>query len=149
MREFETTISRRHLLTSAGAAQFFLVNTAVEDPAPGKAMNLFVVAPEEVRAVSVREVWDAMGMRANSSNDLVFDACFLPADARLGEHGAGMSVMRLRPGGVPMGLAAIPVRTRGSGARLRARARAHACARQYRQAALASPGDPVSIPRPP
>jgi alkylation response protein AidB-like acyl-CoA dehydrogenase len=99
----------KFFVTSAGAASFFLINTAVEDPAPGKAMNVFVVALDEARSVTVRSVWDAMGMRGNSSNDLVFDGCFLPDDARLGEHAAGISVMRLRPGGVPMGLAAIPV----------------------------------------
>ena len=126
----------KFFVTSAGAAQFFLVNTAVEDPSPGKAMNLFVLALDEVRGVAVRDAWDAMGMRGNSSNDLVFDGCFLPEGTRLGEHAMGMSVMRLRPGGVPMGLAAIPV---GLAEAALAYAREHA-----RTRVLANTGKPLS-----
>ncbi len=95
--------------TSSGTASFFLVNTQVEDPQAGQNMNILVVEVANTAGTQVRESWDAMGMRGNSSNDLIFENCFVAESNRLGEHGQGLAVMRARPQGIPMGLAAVPV----------------------------------------
>jgi alkylation response protein AidB-like acyl-CoA dehydrogenase len=81
----------KRFATSAGAADFFLVNARVADaPDPLHAMNVFVVACRDNPAVRVQPTWDALGMRATCSHELHFSRCFIPESDRLGAHGEAL-----------------------------------------------------------
>jgi alkylation response protein AidB-like acyl-CoA dehydrogenase len=93
--------------TSAGAADYFLVNARVEAPPdPLRSMNVFVVPCRDNPAVQVRPTWDALGLRATASHELRFVQCFIPEADRIGPHGGALVRMRERPSWTAIGLAA-------------------------------------------
>lgn len=67
-----------------------IVATAVTDPgaAGSKRISSFVV-PADTKGFSVGQKYNKLGLRASDTAELVFDDCRLPADALLGERGAG------------------------------------------------------------
>jgi alkylation response protein AidB-like acyl-CoA dehydrogenase len=59
---------RKAFCTSAGAAQYVIISTLLE---PDQA-TLFIVEPGRA-GLTVAPTWDAMGMRASASHDLVLE----------------------------------------------------------------------------
>ena len=92
---------RKAFCTSAGTAQYLIISTLV---APDQA-TLFIV--EQGRAgLTVAPTWDAMGMRASASHDLVFEGYQAAAHERLGGEGAGGELGRLSRPPFVLGFAA-------------------------------------------
>jgi len=64
--------------TNSPAATMFL--SSVRIPADGTRGRLgFALIPRETPGVTVREDWDALGMRASGSGAVAFDSCVIPA----------------------------------------------------------------------
>lgn len=90
---------RKSFVTGAGAADAFVAT--VDEPG-GEAF--LAVVPQDGRpGIGVRETWDAMGMRASASHDLVFDGYLLDRAERLGPPcdetvGVAPSARRQAPG---------------------------------------------------
>jgi butyryl-CoA dehydrogenase len=73
---------------SAGTILLF----ATRDPALGhRGISAFVVPPA-IPGVSVAQRLDKMGLRGSETTELVLDEATLPADAMLGEEGAGLKI---------------------------------------------------------
>ena len=94
----------KSFVTSAGAADYILVN-AVLDDSPNRAFTLFAI-PAGTAGMTLASGWDSMGMRANDSRAVRFDGCSVPEEFRIGEEHGGLTLMRTRPPFVDLGLAA-------------------------------------------
>lgn len=99
---------RKTFVTLAPALWYFVVLARVEPPGggPPEAVDFMVLRDDP--GLRVDETWDALGMRASGSHDLVLEDVRLPADrllARRGERKAG------RAGGVwfALGVAATTI----------------------------------------
>jgi alkylation response protein AidB-like acyl-CoA dehydrogenase len=71
-----------------------LVFSSVRVPTDGGDQLGFAAVPRSTPGLEVRETWDALGMRASGSHDVVFTDCFVRSDmvvtaGRLGELSAG------------------------------------------------------------
>jgi alkylation response protein AidB-like acyl-CoA dehydrogenase len=67
---------RKSFCTNAPAST--LVFSSVRVPAEGGGHRLgFVAVPRSTTGLEVRETWDALGMRASGSHDVVFEDCFV------------------------------------------------------------------------
>ncbi len=83
---------RKTFVTLAPALWYFVVLARVEPPGggPPEAVDFMVLRDDP--GLRVDETWDALGMRASGSHDLVLENVRLPADrllARRGERKAG------------------------------------------------------------
>jgi alkylation response protein AidB-like acyl-CoA dehydrogenase len=100
---------RKYFVTGAGAADAYVVG-AVREALNGGALEraLFVV-PADRDGVRVEERWDGMGLRASSTNDVLFEDCFVADEEFL----AGTDDPEPRPflptAGFSLGLAAWPL----------------------------------------
>lgn len=68
--------------TLSPAAQLFNVSCQVRD-AQGQRRLAFAAVPRDSPGVDVRNNWDALGMRASGSHDVVLTDCLVPDDALL------------------------------------------------------------------
>ncbi|MFE1961507.1 acyl-CoA dehydrogenase family protein [Streptomyces sp. NPDC059479] len=75
--------------TGAGHADYYLINAHSGDPEFRRSQTMAVV-PAEQDGLTVKETWDAMGMRANSANTLVLN-CRIPTGNCVGGPGGGMT----------------------------------------------------------
>src|SRR5947207_2307680 len=67
-------------VTYAGEVDAYIVRADQED---GAAMN-FAVHARDNPGVRVEERWDGMGLRASSTNDVIFEECFVSQEDLLG-----------------------------------------------------------------
>ena len=83
---------RKMWITNAPGAGAVIV-TAVTDPEvpPGKGISAFIV-PKDTPGFTVEKKEDKLGMRASDTAPLILDGVRLPADALLGELGAGFKM---------------------------------------------------------
>lgn len=65
--------------TNSPVADLFMVSARVPDP-DGSYGLMMAFVPRGAEGVEVRDTWDAMGMRASRSNDVVLDRCLVPAE---------------------------------------------------------------------
>jgi alkylation response protein AidB-like acyl-CoA dehydrogenase len=63
--------------TLSPAANMFYTWVAVESPNGGLEIAP-VLLPRGIKGMEIQDNWDAMGMRASGSNDVVFKDCFVP-----------------------------------------------------------------------
>ena len=78
---------RKAFCTSAGAARYVIVSTVVEPD------DVTLFAVESGRpGLTVSETWDAMGMRASASHDLVLNEYEAEDRERIGAVGAGRAI---------------------------------------------------------
>lgn len=63
--------------TISPAAQLFFPSVRVQNGAGGY-ITATAMVPRETRGLQIKDNWDAMGMRASGSNDIIFDNCFVP-----------------------------------------------------------------------
>jgi alkylation response protein AidB-like acyl-CoA dehydrogenase len=124
---------RKYFVTSAGVADVFIVRADQED---GIALN-FAVSARENPGLAVEQRWDGMGLRASSTNDLLFDDCFVPAEDLLGTCPDPEPLCFQPTAGFSIGLAAWPLGVASA---------AFAYTRQVlrRESAKAKTGRPVS-----
>jgi alkylation response protein AidB-like acyl-CoA dehydrogenase len=59
--------------TNAPAADLFMVTSRTHDQ-----QLLIAFVRRDTEGLEVRDSWDAMGMRASASGELVLDGCFVP-----------------------------------------------------------------------
>lgn len=80
---------RKSFTTMAPVLHYFIVLARIDNPG-GQPPDLanFVVYRDDP-GVSVEETWDALGMRATGSHDLVLDGCRLPPDRLATRRPAG------------------------------------------------------------
>jgi alkylation response protein AidB-like acyl-CoA dehydrogenase len=72
---------RKVYVTAAPALAHFIVSATLEESGGATVANFLV--PRDAPGVRVEATWDALGMRASGSDDLVLEGARLPADARL------------------------------------------------------------------
>ncbi len=87
-----------------------IVATAVTDPGEkgSRRISSFVV-PADTPGFSVGQKYSKLGLRASDTAELVFDNCRLPADAILGERGAGFKQFMTALDGGRISIAALSV----------------------------------------
>jgi len=65
--------------TVSPVAQLFFPSVRMES-ASGGYVTATAMVPRDTLGLEVKDNWDALGMRASGSNDIVFDNCFVPRD---------------------------------------------------------------------
>jgi len=81
---------RKYFCTLAPALRFFLFNARLEDfDRPGMSGTVTLAAERNSDGMRIVETWDAVGMRASGSHDIVFDDAFIADECRIGIEGAG------------------------------------------------------------
>ncbi len=84
-----TLDARKSWVTSAGQADSYVWSSL---PVSGKgAMTLWLV-PSDAAGLSVTGKFDGLGLRGNASNPISANGVVVPADARLGDDGAGLDI---------------------------------------------------------
>ncbi|RKH05137.1 acyl-CoA dehydrogenase [Corallococcus sp. CA053C] len=71
--------------TISPAAQLFFPSVRVPTEGGGY-LTATAVVPSGAKGLEVLDNWDAMGMRASGSNDIVFTQCFVPEDMLFGKR---------------------------------------------------------------
>ncbi|GAA2621282.1 MULTISPECIES: acyl-CoA dehydrogenase family protein [Streptomyces] len=120
--------------TAAGHADYYLVNadSGEQDFLTGQTMAL---VPADTVGLSVKEVWDALGMRANCANTLLLD-CRIPVGNAIGGPGGGLLLLSQALPALFLGLSAASL---GVARAARAFADAHVLRRT-----LANTGQPLA-----
>jgi alkylation response protein AidB-like acyl-CoA dehydrogenase len=77
-------------VTSAGEADSYVWSSR---PVAADGMSTLWLVPAAAAGLKVLGVFDGLGLRGNASSPLLADATIVPADARLGEDGAGLDCM--------------------------------------------------------
>jgi alkylation response protein AidB-like acyl-CoA dehydrogenase len=85
---------RKTYTTMAPGLRFFLVSATLDGPEGPEAAQFLL--ERGLPGLSVEETWDAVGMRASGSHDLVLEAVRAPADSLLSRR-------PYRPAGLPAG----------------------------------------------
>ena len=85
---------RKTYTTMAPGLRFFLVSATIDGPEGPEAAQFLL--ERGLPGLSVEETWDAVGMRASGSHDLVLEAVRAPADSLLSRR-------PYRPAGLPVG----------------------------------------------
>jgi alkylation response protein AidB-like acyl-CoA dehydrogenase len=81
---------RKYFCTLAPILRFFLFNARLEGFArPGLSGTVTLAAERGGDGMEIVETWDAMGMRASGSHDIVFRDAFIPDECLIGVEGAG------------------------------------------------------------
>jgi alkylation response protein AidB-like acyl-CoA dehydrogenase len=78
-------------VTNAPVADLAVVFATV-DPAKGIGGVTAFVVEQGTRGFRVSRAIDKMGLRSSPMGELIFEECFVPADARLGPEGAGSAI---------------------------------------------------------
>lgn len=90
--------------TGAGHTDYYLINTASGEPEFRRGQSMFLL-PADTMGLTVKETWDAMGMRANCANTVQLD-CTTGPEACVGGHGGGMPLLGHALPALVLGLAA-------------------------------------------
>jgi alkylation response protein AidB-like acyl-CoA dehydrogenase len=101
--EFEL-VGTKSFCTGAGHADYYLINTHSGEPEFRRSQSMFLL-PAQTTGLSVKETWDAMGMRANCANTVLLD-CRVPAATCIGGHAGGMPLLAHSLPALVLGLAA-------------------------------------------
>jgi alkylation response protein AidB-like acyl-CoA dehydrogenase len=81
---------RKYFCTLAPILRFFLFNARLDGfERPGMSGTVTLAAERGGDGMAVVETWDAMGMRASGSHDIVFSDAFVPDECLVGVEGAG------------------------------------------------------------
>ncbi len=96
---------RKYFVTSAGVADAYILRAEQEG---GGGQN-FAVPAHANPGVRVEERWDGMGLRASSTNDLIFEECFVPREDLLGVCPDPEPLCFQPTAGFSIGLAAWPL----------------------------------------
>lgn len=97
-------VGTKAFCTGAGHADYYLIN-AHSGETEFRRSQTMAVLPARQDGLSVKETWDAMGMRANSANTLLLD-CRIPAQNCVGGPGGGMTRLTHALPALVLGLAA-------------------------------------------
>lgn len=101
----EWVINGTKLWVTTGAhADFVLLFVRTEDSPKRNASCLMV--PKDTPGLTVGKHEDKLGIRGSSTTELIFDNCRLPADALMGERGAGLKIALTAIDGGRVGIAA-------------------------------------------
>ncbi|GAB1818228.1 acyl-CoA dehydrogenase family protein [Herbidospora sp. RD11066] len=90
--------------TGAGHVGHYLINTHSGETEFRRSQSMFLL-PAETPGLSVKETWDALGMRANCANTVLLD-CEVPEEQCVGGHGGGMPLLAHALPALVLGLAA-------------------------------------------
>lgn len=90
--------------TGAGHVDYYLINAHSGETEFRRGQSMFLL-PAETPGLTVKETWDALGMRANCANTVLLDA-HVPAQACIGGHGGGMPLLAHALPALVIGLAA-------------------------------------------
>lgn len=90
--------------TGAGHVDYYLINTHSGENEFRLGQSMFLL-PAGTQGLTVKETWDALGMRANCANTVLLD-CHLPAEACVGGHGGGLPLLANALPALVIGLAA-------------------------------------------
>ncbi|WDZ82841.1 acyl-CoA dehydrogenase family protein [Micromonospora cathayae] len=90
--------------TGAGHVDHYLINTHSGETEFRRGQSMFLL-PADTPGLTVKETWDALGMRANCANTVVLDAR-VPAEVCVGGHGGGMPLLAHALPALIVGLAA-------------------------------------------
>ncbi|MFC5288435.1 acyl-CoA dehydrogenase family protein [Actinokineospora guangxiensis] len=90
--------------TAAGHADYYLINAHSGEEEFRRSQTMTLV-PAGADGLTVKETWDALGMRANCANTLLLDSA-LPAEHAVGGHGGGMPLLASALPALVLGLAA-------------------------------------------
>lgn len=101
-----TLDGRKAFCTGAGHVDYYLINGQVEGATQYMQSQSFFVIPADTPGLRVEATWDSLGMRANCSNNLYFEACRLPESGCLGKHAQGMATLLEAVPSLILGLAA-------------------------------------------
>ena len=75
-------------ITNSGVADFYIILAKTDPTAGARGISAFVV-PKDAEGLSIGKFEDKMGMRGTATCELAFNNIHLPADALLGDLGAG------------------------------------------------------------
>lgn len=90
--------------TGAGNTDYYLINTASGEEEFRRSQSMFLL-PAATVGLTVKETWDAMGMRANCANTVQLD-CVVEQEACVGGHGGGVPLLGHALPALVLGLAA-------------------------------------------
>jgi len=79
-------------ITNGAYADVVVVYAKTEPEAGAKGISTFIVE-KGTQGFSVGQKIDKLGMRGSPTNELVFDDCFVPADALIGPENGGVKVL--------------------------------------------------------
>lgn len=99
-----TVAGTKAFCTGAGHVDYYLINTHSGETEFRRGQSMFLL-PSDTPGLSVKETWDALGMRANCSNTVLLD-CHVPARDCIGGHGGGMDLLAHALPALVIGLAA-------------------------------------------
>jgi alkylation response protein AidB-like acyl-CoA dehydrogenase len=90
--------------TGAGHVDHYLINTSSGESEFRRSQSMFLL-PSNTDGLTVKETWDALGMRANCANTVVLD-CKVETEHCIGGHGGGMPLLAHALPALVLGLAA-------------------------------------------
>lgn len=99
-----TLVGTKAFCTGAGHADYYLINTASGETEFRRSQSMFLL-PATTVGLTVKETWDALGMRANCANTVKLD-CTVDASACVGGHGGGLPLLGHSLPALVLGLAA-------------------------------------------
>ena len=79
-------------ITNGAYADVVVVYAKTEPDAGAKGISTFIIE-KGTQGFSVGQKIDKLGMRGSPTNELVFDDCFVPADALMGPENGGVKVL--------------------------------------------------------
>lgn len=91
---------RKNFLTLAPVLRYAVVSAGID----GEAGGGWFLVPMDLPGVRILETWDALGMRATGSHDVVFEDVRLPPDALVETFGPGRTCQVNTGGGAGWGL---------------------------------------------
>lgn len=102
-----TLAGTKAFCTGAGHTDYYLINTASGEEEFRRSQSMFLL-PAATVGLTVKETWDAMGMRANCANTVQLD-CAVEQEACIGGHGGGVPLLGHALPALVLGLAAASV----------------------------------------
>jgi alkylation response protein AidB-like acyl-CoA dehydrogenase len=99
-----TLAGTKAFCTGAGHTDYYLVNTASGEAEFRRSQSMFLL-PADTVGLTVKETWDAMGMRANCANTVQLD-CAVKPSVCVGGHGGGLPLLGHALPALVLGLAA-------------------------------------------
>lgn len=99
-----TLAGTKAFCTGAGHVDYYVINTHSGESEFRRSQSMFLL-PAATAGLTVKQTWDAMGMRANCANTLVLD-CRVDTGTCIGGHAGGMPLLAHALPALVLGLAA-------------------------------------------